>query len=321
MSRRLEPQDLYAIQLVEDPQITPDGERIAYVRAEIDRNTYEYHRSIWVTSASGTPGRRFSAGDNDTTPRWSPDGQSLAFLRGAAGEVKPKNEDERGRGVGKPQLWVLPADGGEARQLTWARYGVGDPEWSPDGAFIVYSAEVGEPDDPEAEDATLHDKRVPAVRTIDRLWNRFDGKGWVYERRSHLFRIAVGGGEPEQLTDGDWDDGAPTFSPDGRQLAFTASPRRHDDGYTDVMVADAGRPGSVRRLTENFAPTFADTCIDDQRAFHGSPHLYWSPDGTEVFSQAAGRGSTLIYTVPGEGGSPRAVVEGQRRIYGFSVDR
>ena len=189
MSRRLEPQDLYAIQLVEDPQITPDGEQIAYVKAEIDRTTYEYHRNIWVTSASGTPGRRFTAGDNDTTPRWSPDGQSLAFLRRAAGEVKPKNEDERGHGVGKAQLWVLPADGGEARQLTWARYGVGDPEWSPDGAFIVYSAEVGEPDDREAEDAALHDKRVPAVRTIDRLWNRFDGKGWIYERRSHLFRI------------------------------------------------------------------------------------------------------------------------------------
>ena len=81
MSRRLEPQDLYAIQLVEDPQITPDGEQIAYVKAKIDRTTYEYHRNIWVTSASGTPGRRFTAGDNDTTPRWSPDGQSLAFLR------------------------------------------------------------------------------------------------------------------------------------------------------------------------------------------------------------------------------------------------
>ena len=211
MSRRLEPQDLYAIQLVEDPQITPDGEQIAYVKAEIDRTTYEYHRNIWVTSASGTPGRRFTAGDNDTTPRWSPDGQSLAFLRRAAGEVKPKNEDERGHGVGKAQLWVLPADGGEARQLTWARYGVGDPEWSPDGAFIIYSAEVGEPDDREAEDAALHDKRVPAVRTIDRLWNRFDGKGWNYERRSHLFRIPRGGGDPEQLTDGDWDDGSPAL--------------------------------------------------------------------------------------------------------------
>ena len=371
MSRRLEPQDLYAIKLVEDPQIAPDGERIAYVKAEIDRQTYDYHRSIWVITVDGTQGRRYTAGDNDTTPRWSPDGRSLAFLRAPAGEVKPKNEDERDRGIAKAQLWVLPADGGEARQLTRARDGVGEPEWSPDGAFIVYSAEVGEPDDPEAEDASLHDRRVPAVRTIDRLWNRFDGKGWIYERRSHLFRIAVGGGEPEQLTDGDWDDGSPAFSPDGRQiaftsdrseerwswpandiwvldvptkrltrltdetvyagspawspdgrrLAFTASPRRHEDGYTDLMVAQADRPGSVRRLTENFSPTFADTCIDDQRAFHGSPHLYWSPDATEIYSQAAGHGATLIYATPSGGGAPRAVVEGQRRIYGFSLDR
>src|SRR5437762_9337211 len=72
MSRRLEPQDLYAIQLVEDPQITPDGEQIAYGKAEIDRNTYEYHRSIWVTSASGTPGRRFSAGDTTRRPAGRP---------------------------------------------------------------------------------------------------------------------------------------------------------------------------------------------------------------------------------------------------------
>ena len=70
MSRRLEPQDLYAIKLVEDPQIAPDGKRIAYVTAEIDRQTYDYHRTIWVAPADGTPGRRFTAGDHDTTPRW-----------------------------------------------------------------------------------------------------------------------------------------------------------------------------------------------------------------------------------------------------------
>jgi len=371
MPRRLEPQDLYAIKLVEDPQITPDGERIAYVVAEIDRETYEYHRSIWVADAAGDrKPRRYTAGDNDSSPRWSPDGRSLAFVRGPAGEVKPKNKEERVRGVGKPQLWVLPADGGEAHQLTWLRDGAGEPTWSPDGATIIFSADVGHPDDTEAADAQLTEKRVPAVRSIDRLWNRLDGKGWIYERRSHLFRIPSGGGDPEQLTDGDWDDGSPeispdghrvaftsdrtaerwnwpandiwvldlrskrltrmtdetvyagppAWSPDGRRLAFAASRRRKEDGYTDVIVLDVDSPQTARRLTEDFLPTFYDSAIDDQRVGHGG-HLFWSADGNEIYSQAAGRGSTLVYAVPSEGGTPRAIVEGRRRIYALSMDR
>src|SRR5260370_566845 len=354
MTRRIEPEDLYAIKLVDDPQITPDGGRVAYVVVEIDRKSYEYHRSIWVTATEGGKPRRYTAGDNDTTPRWSPDGRSLAFTRGPAGEVKPKTEEERDRGLGKPQLWLLPADGGEARQLTWARWGASDPVWSPDGAFIVYSSEVGEPDDPEAEDASLEAKRVPAVRRIDRLWNRLDGVGWIYERRSHLFRISGEGGQPEQLTDGDWDDGSPAVSPEGRRIAFTsdrtaerwswpandiwlldlaskqlmrltdetvyagppawspdgrqmavaASRRRKEEGYTDLVVAEAAAPGQTRKLTQDFLPTFSDTAIDDQRVGHGGP-LYWSADCRELYSQAAAPGPPPPHAVPAQGGPPR----------------
>jgi dipeptidyl aminopeptidase/acylaminoacyl peptidase len=376
MTRRIEPEDLYAIKLVEDPQITPDGQRVAYVVVEIDRKTYEYHRSIWVAATNGGEPRRYTAGDNDTTPRWSPDGRSLAFTRAPAGEFKPKSEEERNGGEGKPQLWVLPGDGGEARQLTWARWGVSDPVWSPDGAFIVYVEEVGEPDDPEAEDARLHEddgpdaKHVPAVRRIDRLWNRLDGKGWIYERRSHLFRIRSEGGQPEQLTDGDWDEGSPAvspdgtriaftsdrtaerwswpandiwvldlpskrltrltdetvyaafpaWSPDGRQVAFTAARRRKEDGYTELVVAEVDAPGQTRKLTKDFLPTFSDWALDDQRVGHGAP-IYWSTNGREIYAQASGRGSTLVYAIPAKGGTPRLVVGGQRRIYSLSMDR
>ncbi|HET9848823.1 MAG TPA: S9 family peptidase [Candidatus Dormibacteraeota bacterium] len=370
MPRRLEPDALYDIKLVEDPQIHPGGERIAFVIAQIDRETYDYHRSIWVVDTrQGTP-QLYTSGNNDTTPRWSPDGRSLAFVRSAVGELKPKNKEERDRGVGKPQVFVLATDGGEARQLTWAGNGAGDPTWSPDGETIVYVAEVGDPDDREAADAQLTEKRVPAVRTIDRLWNRLDGQGWNYERRAHLFRVPSSGGTPEQLTHGDWDDGAPAlspdgkriaftsdrsperwtfpgsdiwvldlgskaltritdehvvagppaWSPDGRQLAFTASARRESDGYTDLMVADVTASGSARRLTEDFKPTFEDMAIDDQRAGHGGPHLYWSADGQVIYSQAAGKGGTLVYSTPSRGGEPRPVVEGKWRAYALSMD-
>src|SRR5262249_403566 len=181
------PHDLYAFALVEEPQVAPNGTTIAFVKQEIDPRRFEYRRSLWLQPTAGGPARRFTHGDNDTHPRWSPDGQYLAFLRGPVGEVKPKTREGRDAGTGRPQLWGLPVAGGEGRQLTPLRYGAGEPVWSPDGATLAFSARTGHPDDAEADDLAFDDIRVPKVRTITRLFHRLDDVGYIYDLRAHLF--------------------------------------------------------------------------------------------------------------------------------------
>jgi hypothetical protein len=88
--RALTPEDLYALRLVEDPCISPDGATIVYVQQEMDHASYEYRRSLWLIAADGkTPARRFTAGPNDSHARWSPDGKRIAFLRAPGRAVKP----------------------------------------------------------------------------------------------------------------------------------------------------------------------------------------------------------------------------------------
>jgi len=128
-------------------------------------------------------------------------------------------------------------------------HGASNPTWSPDSQRIVFSAAVG-PLDEETEDGKL----LPKVRVIDRLLYRLDGVGFIHERRQHLFLVDVAGGEPKQLTDGDWDDKDPAWSPDGTRIAFTSS-RAEDrwrlpcpDVYT--LSIDSGRAGELRCLTD-----------------------------------------------------------------------
>ena len=269
MSRRLEADDLYSIKLAEDPRLSPDGSLVAYVVMSIDRETYEYRRSIWVMDPAGGTPRRYTAGDRDSSPRWAPDGALLAFVRAPGPDVKPHDEAEAGRGVDKPQVWLIPTDGGEARQLTFERHGAGSPTWAPGSTRLTYVAEVGDPDDPEADQARLKDLKVPAVRHITQQLSRFDGQGWIYERRSHLFEIDVAGGPARQLTDGDWNDEAPAYSPDGRRVAFSSGRRddRWDWPASDLWVLDIDS-GALTQLT-----------LGKRLLAFGAS---WSPDGRRI---------------------------------------
>jgi dipeptidyl aminopeptidase/acylaminoacyl peptidase len=246
-------EDVYALRGVSDPRLSPDGTTVAYVVWSIDEEESEYRGNIWFSPVDGSSSpRRFTTGEKrDGTPRWSPDGSRLAFTSSRA-------EKEPG------QLFVLPVEGGgEAQRLTRLKEDVQDVMWSPDGTRIAFSARVR--DDAYEEE----EERKRAPRRITRLHYKLDNVGWTTDRRQQVFVVpADGSEEPTQLTEGEWENAQPAWSPDGSQLVFVSA--RGDtwdlDLVTDLFLIPAGG-GEPEKLTQSDA-----SCT--------SPS--WSPDGTRI---------------------------------------
>jgi dipeptidyl aminopeptidase/acylaminoacyl peptidase len=233
MPRPLTIDDLAAIAVPEQPALSPDGTRVVYVLRRADLDADRDVRSLWEVALDGGAPRPLTDGPADSAPAFSPDGSRLAFLRASDGPA---------------QIWLAPAGGGEPAPLTALALGAGAPAWSPDGSAIAFTATV-DVAAVEGEDDAARERRAHAPIVADRLDYFADGVGMRRTRRTHVHVVDVAGGACRRVTDGDWDAGAPAWSPDGTRLAFPAAmdPDRDLTRARGTYVLDLSEPGAQPR--------------------------------------------------------------------------
>jgi dipeptidyl aminopeptidase/acylaminoacyl peptidase len=291
--RPLSLDDLPKIRTVSDPQTSPDGKWVAFTVGRTDVEKDKRDTDIWMVSWDGTEQVRLTFTDDsgESAPRWSPDGRYLAFLA-ARGDEEQKKKGS--------QVWLLNRAGGEAEKLTDIKGGVAAYAWSPDGKRLVLVVNDADPnDEPEKLDGWKRKTSPPIV--IDRYFFKQDREGYLRNLHTHLSLFDVETRKADVLTSGRFDDSAPAWSPDGKQIAFIskrgADPDRTED--TNLFVIEARAGAEVRQLTTFPGPD------------EGQPS--WSPDGGWIAYLQGDEPKFSAYNLPRlaiireSGGAPRVL--------------
>jgi len=228
MASPITPKLIYNLTMVSGPALSPDGNTLVFAKSAVDESTMEGCSQLMKMSLPSGDTQPFTQGPKDANPRYSPDGKHIAFLR---------SDDKE-----KRQIWSIPTNGGEARQITTVPGGVSVFQWSPDCQTLAFVGRVDPDQLPDDHDPKLD----PQVKVITRLRYRFDTLGWIGNSHTYIFTIGLNDDEAKQLTSGDWDDSYPAWSPDGKSIAFVSD--REPDRETTfrcqayVMPASGGEP-------------------------------------------------------------------------------
>jgi dipeptidyl aminopeptidase/acylaminoacyl peptidase len=349
---------MLAMDRLSDPQVSPDGNWIAFVLRETDLQANKGRTDLWLVRTDGTGMRRLTSHpEADSNPRWAADGKSIYFTSNRSGSS---------------QIWRISIDGGEAEQVTKQPLDVGNLIVSPDGRSLAFTMEVFP--DCNASQTKQRQEQIGNTKASGRIYERIFVRHWdTYKdgRRSHLFIVPIVGGEAVDVMRGmDTDTpsrpfGGPeeiTFTPDGKGIVFTARDVGREEAWStdfDLYLAPVDGSGPPRCLTEQnqawdtnpvFSPdgkTLAYLAMTrpgyESDRFRivlqpwpdGKPRVLtenwdrspsdfcWAPDGNTIFAAAANLGQKSLYAIDVKAGKARTLVKhgdmGSPRVAGDKV--
>jgi dipeptidyl aminopeptidase/acylaminoacyl peptidase len=330
-------EDLLKVRRVGDPQISPDGKRIAFTVGDVNFDANRIVTQIYTTSLEGGGTKQLTSGDkSSSSPRWSPDGKKIAFTTGS-------------------QVWVMDSDGDDKEQVTKISTGAAAPVWSPDRKWIAFTSDVhpdcGNDECNKKRDEQVENSKVKAHIVTRLLYKHWDE--WRDVKRTHVFVVSSNGGTARDLTTGDFDSppyAASTgvdiaFSPDSSEVAYIRNPEKVEATSTnsDIFVMPlAGGPAkniTVRNRGYDAGPVYtrdgkfilyrsqatagfeADrwrlmaynratgASVELTRGFDQQvEELVLSPDGNTIYFTAGDKGKSPIFRIPFGGGVPQKVI-------------
>jgi dipeptidyl aminopeptidase/acylaminoacyl peptidase len=287
--RTLTADDINALHEVNGPQVSPDGEWVAYTARTANLVKDKRITHVWMTSWDGQRTLQLTRSEeSEHTPRWSPDGKYLAFITARGGDEEPE------------QVWLLDRTGGEASPLTGFNGDVLDYAWSPDGQKLAL---IVADEDPNKKKKGEEDKTPPSI-VIDRYYFKEDETGYLGARRQHLYVFDVASRKADNLTPDKYDEGWPSWSPDGRQIAFFSKRGTDPDRSSEFgLYVIAPEAGATPKLLTKFQGDTGDSSVMTAPS--------WRPDGRELAFVAGGDPKLIYYAVDrlavvsADGGTPR----------------